>query len=251
MKNNVYLTGWCVLFMQFLCIHATNKYTPITQLTDQLVPIIFKVTPAPLVIMFSFTDDHNDCIEQIADATKNKAVCLQYVGNSDLMQRYSITTAPTVAIFNKEELIETIAQWSDTPALIEKINKILVALTDKASSHSIHEQLLQAIQKQYSLDRIKQLLDAGADPNYKNEQGITPLMFIVMNPGTAADYPAQLLQLLLSCGALPAFTDIYTGTEYQAYEFLSKLCEPYKKLIQNYESMMTVLENSHYTKKVI
>jgi thioredoxin 1 len=167
----------------------------------------------------------------------------------EVAQKYQITSIPTIIIFSNGNIAERINGLISKELLLEKIEAAVKGPKDlsQLSQEELNQKLMQALQGMASLQDIERFLDAGADVNYTQETGLTPLMLtLVVNIPSGGD-ATQLVQLLLSYGAKTEF--VQNGQTIQALDFVNMISQNYKRMAENFDKVAAILNQDQKKSK--
>lgn len=116
------------------------------------------------------------------------------------------------------------APTSPLAAVAEAVQSAVASAVAPAAPENINKELLLAAHRG-ELDKVKQLLDAGADVNYRNEDSMTPLMFAVTSDHL--DIVNELIRRSadITTAAMNGATALHLAANFGHIEILKKIID--------------------------
>ncbi len=251
---------------------ATNKLTSglnkEKNTSPQTQPIVMELTAEnaqavltniPTIIIVDFYADWcgpcrnlKPIFEEVAQELKDKYAFAKI--NIDICQevakQYQVSSLPTIAIISNGKIIDKIVGLTSKKTLLEKIEQAVKGPQDLSAldQKALNEKLLQSLQSFASPAEIKRFLDAGADVNCTADNGLTPLMFILMMSAGSGMDSSEMVKVLLEYGAMTQVTSPQTGQPVEAVELCNSMLQHFKRVIENYEKLVDLLKNNQSKK---
>lgn len=226
-----------------------TKRSYVLELTEENAQQLITHSPTILVVDF-YAEWCGPCrnlkpiFEELATELKDQyAFAKINVDNCrEIAQKYQVASLPTIMIFSNGQVVEQIVGLVSKETLLEKIEQALKGPQDlsQLSQENLNKKLLQTIQSSCSVAEIKRLLEAGANANIKDTNGLTPLMAVLVIHASRGIDVCELVQLLLVHGASTEFVDERAGQTMQASDLVVMMAQNYKKLAENYEKINQV-----------